>query len=97
MFPIIAMVFREKFPPRTSYKAILERGLIAAPFGIVSFAAVFVASRIGHVGEVTAIRETSVIFAALIGYFILRERVTPLLFGLIALIACGAVLVELGA
>ncbi len=97
LFPILAVTMPRRFPPRTSYARILRRGFIAAPFGIVSFAAVFVASRIGHVGEVTAIRETSVIFAALMGYFFLHEKVTPLRFVLIALIAFGAVLVEVGA
>lgn len=96
LFPLIAIVFANKFVPKTSYSALLTRGLIAAPLGIVSFAAVFVASRIGHVGEVTAIRETSVIFATLMGYFFLREQVTKLRFVLIVLIVIGALLVKIG-
>ncbi len=97
LFPIIAIVFRKRIVPKTSYPQILRVGLIAAPFGIISFAAAFIASRIGNVAEVSAVRETSVIFAALIGYFVLHEKVTLLRFVLIALIALGVIMIELGA
>ncbi|MDG1878943.1 MAG: multidrug transporter, partial [Paracoccaceae bacterium] len=42
------------------------------------------------------LRETSTIFAAIIGYFILKETVGLARFLMIALIAVGAVIVEFG-
>ena len=97
LFPLIAVIFRKRFLLQTSYRHVLKRGFIAAPFGIVSFSAMFIAARIGHLGEVVAIRETSVIFAAFIGFLFLDEKVTPLRFLLIAFIASGAIFVEMGA
>jgi len=40
------------------------------------------------------LRETSVVFAALIGWLILGEKVGPRRLGLMALVALGAVVVE---
>jgi drug/metabolite transporter (DMT)-like permease len=42
------------------------------------------------------LRETSTVFAALIGWFILGEKVGPRRLVLMALIALGAVIVEIG-
>ena len=42
-----------------------------------------------------ALRETSVIFAALLGWLVLREPLGPARAGLMALIALGAAMVEL--
>ena len=49
-------------------------------------------------GQVQAavLRETSVVFAALIGWLFLKESVGPIRAGLVALIALGAVIVEFG-
>ena len=46
------------------------------------------------VGEAAALRETSTIFAALIGWLFLKETVGPRRLALMALIALGAVIVE---
>ena len=54
------------------------------------------ATRLGKVGEAAVLRETSVVFAALIGWLALRDPVGPVRAGLIALIALGAVVVEFG-
>ena len=48
------------------------------------------------VGEAAVLRETSTVFAALIGWFILGETVGPRRLFLMALIALGAVMVQLG-
>jgi uncharacterized membrane protein len=48
------------------------------------------------VGEAAVLRETSTIFAAIIGYIFLKETVGIVRFLMIALIAIGAVTVELG-
>ena len=54
------------------------------------------ATRLDKVGEAAVLRETSVVFAALIAFLFWGERVGPRRLSLMALIALGAVVVELG-
>jgi drug/metabolite transporter (DMT)-like permease len=54
------------------------------------------ATRLDKVGEAAILRETSVVFAALIGWLVLKEKVGPRRVMLMCLIALGAVIVELG-
>ena len=54
------------------------------------------ATRLDKVGEAAVLRETSTVFAAVIGWLILRETVGPRRIALMILIAAGAVIVELG-
>ena len=54
------------------------------------------ATRIDKVGQAAVLRETSVVFAAIIGVVFLHERVTPPRAALVALIALGAIVVEFG-
>jgi len=54
------------------------------------------ATRLDKVGEAAILRETSVVFAALIGWLVLKEKVGPRRIMLMCLIALGAVIVELG-
>ena len=62
----------------------------------MSFGAILMATRIDKVGQAAVLRETSVVFAALIGWAFLGERVGALRAGLVILIALGAVVVEFG-
>ena len=55
---------------------------------------IMLATRLDQVGQAAVLRETSVVFAALIGWVMLGEQVGPRRLGLIALIALGAVIVE---
>jgi drug/metabolite transporter (DMT)-like permease len=48
------------------------------------------------VGEAAVLRETSTVFAALIGWLVLKDPVGPRRATLMSLIAVGAVIVELG-
>ena len=73
------------------------RGLIGAVIALFSFGGVMLATRLDKVGEAAVLRETSVVFAAVIGWFILGEKVGPRRAGLMALVALGAVIVETGA
>ena len=75
---------------------LLLRGLIASCFAFASFGSVMLATRLDSVGEAAALRETSVIFAAVFGYLFLKEKVGPIRGGLMVLIALGAELVEFG-
>jgi len=49
------------------------------------------------VGEAAVLRETSIVFAAIIGWLFLKETVGPRRIILILLIVIGAVIVEWGA
>lgn len=81
-------------PPALS--PLMFRGFAGAVIGYVSFGSVMVATLIGKVGEAAILRETSTVFAALIGWFILKERVGPRKLALMVMIALGAIIVEFG-
>ncbi len=72
------------------------RGLAGALAGLGSFGAVMLATRLDKVAEAAALRETSVVFAALIGWFFLGERIGWSRALLMIVIALGAVRVEFG-
>ena len=95
-FPVLAWLRyrRMSAPPRLH--ALVLRGLAGAAAAMVSFGGVMLATLLGKVGEAAVLRETSTVFAALIGWFILGEKVGPRRLMLMSLIALGAVLVELG-
>ena len=95
-FPILAWLRyrRMAHPPRPF--PLLLRGVVGAIIAYVSFGGVMIATLIGKVGEAAVLRETSTVFAALIGWFILKEKVGPRRLFLMCLIALGAVLVEIG-
>ena len=79
-------------PPRVA--PLVLRGAVGALVAFVSFGGVMLATRLGKVGEVAALRETSTLFAALIGRVVLGEKVGPLRGALMAAVAAGAVLVQ---
>lgn len=95
-FPPIAYVMWCRLQPRPDPWPLLRRGLIGAVVAWGSFGAVILATLVGHVGEAAVLRETSTVFAAVIGWLFLKERVGPARAGLMCLIAAGAVIVELG-
>ncbi|MGR3718170.1 MAG: EamA family transporter, partial [Thermohalobaculum sp.] len=72
------------------------RGLAGALAGLGSFGAVMLATRLDKVAEAASLRETSVVFAALIGWFFLGERVGRARAALMIVIALGAVRIEFG-
>lgn len=76
---------------------LMGRGAIGAVVAVFSFGSIMLATRLDKVGEAAVLRETSVVFAALVGWVMLGEKVGPRRLALIALIAAGAVIVELGA
>jgi drug/metabolite transporter (DMT)-like permease len=77
-------------------RPLLLRGFIGALVAFLSFGGVMLATRLGKVGEVAALRETSTLFAAVIGWSVLGEKVGPVRAALMGLIALGAVLVQIG-
>ncbi|MEO0693307.1 MAG: multidrug transporter, partial [Pseudomonadota bacterium] len=58
------------------------------------FGSIMLATRLDKVGEAAVLRETSTVFAALIGWALLGDTVGPRRLALMALIAGGAVIVE---
>jgi drug/metabolite transporter (DMT)-like permease len=73
---------------------LVKRGVLGAFVAYFSFGAIMLATRLDKVGEAAVLRETSTVFAALIGWLVLGEKVGPLRTALMAMIAAGAVLME---
>jgi drug/metabolite transporter (DMT)-like permease len=65
----------------------LAGGVVA----LFAYALVVAAFRLGPAGPVAAIRETSVVFAALIGWLLLGEKLTPRRIAACAVVTLGAV------
>ena len=57
----------------TSYRPVLRDGIVGGLFGAVSYAAALYAFTLADAALVTALRETSVVFAALMGAIWLKE------------------------
>ncbi|KUJ85641.1 multidrug transporter [Ruegeria marisrubri] len=75
---------------------LMLRGFTGGIVAFLSFGAIMLATRLDKVGEAAVLRETSTVFAALIGWLVLKETVGPRRIALMALIASGAVIVEMG-
>ncbi len=85
-----AMIHRPALGP------LMLRGLAGGIIAPLSFGSIMLATRLDKVGEAAVLRETSTVFAALIGWLVLKETVGPRRIALMALIALGAVIVEMG-
>lgn len=75
---------------------LIRVGVPGALVAIFSFGSILLATRLDKVGEAAVLRETSVVFAALIGWLFLGEKVGPRRLALMGLIGAGAVIVEMG-
>ena len=75
---------------------LLRRGVLGALVAFASFGGIMLATRLDKVGEAAVLRETSTVFAALIGWLVLGEKSGRVQVALMAMIAAGAVLVEMG-
>jgi drug/metabolite transporter (DMT)-like permease len=95
-FPLIAAFRYARMVDPPEPGPLLWRGFAGALIAFLSFGAIMLATRLDKVGEAAVLRETSVVFAALIGWFFLRERVGWRRGALVVLIAAGAVVVEFG-
>lgn len=93
--PIIAQHRWRKMATPPALPPLMLRGVIGGCIALASFGAIMLATRIGRVGEAAVLRETSTVFAALIGWLVLKETVGPRRIALMALIALGAITVEL--
>ena len=95
-FPWVALRHYRRLENPPALPGLALRGVVGGVIGLASFGSIMVATRLDKVGEAAVLRETSVVFAALIGWLFLRERVGALRAALMAVIAGGAVLVEFG-
>ena len=94
----ILVFFRSKESIRYGeLKSLIPRGIIGGLIAFFSFGSIMLATRLDKVGEAAVLRETSIVFAAIIGWLFLKETVGPRRISLIILIAVGAVFVEWGA
>ena len=82
--------------PSGEIAPLVWRGLIGGVVAYFSFGSIMLATRLDKVGEAAVLRETSTLFAAVIGVVFLKETVGPRRAALMGLIAAGAVLVEFG-
>lgn len=80
--------------PKAELPSLALRGLIGALVALASFGAIMLATLIDEVGRAAVLRETSTVFAALVGWGILGEKVGPRRAVLMTMIAAGAVIVE---
>lgn len=96
VMPFVAFARWRRLPDRPAPGPLMARGVAGAFIAFFSFGAIMLATRLDKVGEAAVLRETSVVFAALIGWLVLKESVGPRRLALMALIATGAVTVEFG-
>ncbi|MFK7870975.1 MAG: EamA family transporter [Roseobacter sp.] len=96
VMPFIAAARWRRMADAPALGPLMTRGFVGGIVAFLSFGAIMMATRLGKVGEVAVLRETSTVFAAIIGWFFLKETVGPRRVALMALIAAGAVIVEVG-
>lgn len=96
VFPVIALVRWRGMDAPPVPGPLLIKGFFGGLVAFASFGSVMLATRLDKVGEAAVLRETSTVFAALIGWLVLKETVGPRRIALMALIALGAVIVEMG-
>ncbi|MDJ0821200.1 MAG: DMT family transporter [Paracoccaceae bacterium] len=94
--PLLAFLRYRSSAAPPALPPLLLRGFVGGIIAFFSFGSIMLATRLDKVGEAAVLRETSTIFAALIGWLFLRETVGPRRVALMALIALGAVIVEMG-
>lgn len=93
-FPLIAYRRWQTLEVKPPIRPLIVRGITGASIAFFSFATLMLATRIGKVSEAAALRETSIIFATIIGVLFLGERLSAPKVAVIGLIAVGAILIE---
>lgn len=96
LFPVLALRFYRRLDKAPPLGPLALRGVFGGLVAFASFGSIMLATRLDQVGEAAVLRETSTVFAALIGWLFLGERVGPRRLALMGLIAAGAVIVEVG-
>lgn len=94
VMPIMAFGYARRKGISLKGQGLVWKGPIGGFLAIASFGSILLATRLDKVSEAAILRETSIIFAALIGWLFLKEQVGPYRLLMMALIAAGAVIVE---
>ena len=94
LFPVL-MARRLLRLSRAEAMPLLRLGITGAFVAYFSFGSIMLATRLDKVGEAAVLRETSTVFAALIGWLVLGEKVGAVRAALMGLIAAGAVVMEM--
>ncbi len=97
LMPTIAVIRWRRMDNPPAIAPLMRRGLIGGIVAYFSFGGIILATYLGSVGEAAVMRETSSVFAGIIGWIVLKEQVGWRRLALMGLIAAGAVIVELGA
>lgn len=92
--PTLAVLRYRNMTEKPEILPLMTKGFAGAILAFFSFGSIMLATRLDKVGEAAVLRETSTVFAALIGWIVLGEKVGPRRTALMALIALGAVIVE---
>jgi len=95
-FPVLAGLRLRSMAHPPALGPLALRGVAGGLVAFLSFGSIMLATRLDKVGEAAVLRETSTVFAALIGWLVLKETVGPRRIALMGLIALGAVIVEMG-
>lgn len=95
MWPVALARIRQ-MSVRPDIAPLVRRGVTGALVAFFSFGSIMLATRLDKVGEAAVLRETSTVFAALIGWLVLKEGIGPRRLALMSLIAAGAIIVEMG-
>jgi drug/metabolite transporter (DMT)-like permease len=93
--PFVYWLIRRE-PPKLVRSWELGRCAIGAVISVTAYGVVVWAMSLSPMGQVSALRETSILFAAVIGALFLRERLTARRLLGAAMIAGGAVALSLG-
>lgn len=96
LLPAFALRFYRRLADKPPLGPLALRGLFGGLVAFASFGSIMLATRLDQVGQAAVLRETSTVFAALIGWLFLGERVGPRRLALMGLIAAGAVIVQVG-
>jgi drug/metabolite transporter (DMT)-like permease len=94
--PVIAVLRWRAMPARPALGPLMWRGVQGGVIAWAGFGGIILATYLGPVGKAAVLRETSAVFAGLIGWIILKEQVGAVRLLLMGLIAAGAVIVETG-
>ena len=92
--PILGLIYARSRNILLGGQGLLRRGPLGSILAIASFGSLLMATRLGKIGEAAVLRETSTVFAALIGWVLLKGTVGLYRVLLIAMIALGDVIVE---
>jgi len=96
VMPVVAALRYRQMVDKPALGPLALRGFTGGIVAYFSFGCIMLATRLDNVGEAAVLRETSTVFAALIGWIVLGEKVGPRRLALMTLIALGAIIVEIG-